>query len=278
MLPPSILMSWFLIDRIGRKPLQVWGFIAGAVILVLFAGMRYALPASGAARLHRLRPLQHRPDRPGAGVGRRRLRRRAGADPHPQRGPVDHGDRRTHRRGDQRLRLPAAQRRTWASSGPWWASPRSRWSAALRRSCWCPRPPRARLRRSTWSTPRRPEANASRASCRLKHFAAPFRREGRRRTTRGRPASVSVLARRTCSRGQNRAARLLAARSAEPGWRPPTGLAQASALRRLDGRGAEGPELRHHERRGRHHQHHRESSPATAASRACGCRPRRWPD
>ncbi|HEY1751500.1 MAG TPA: MFS transporter [Caulobacteraceae bacterium] len=39
-IPPSILMSWFLIDRIGRKPMQVWGFTAGAAILLLFAWMR----------------------------------------------------------------------------------------------------------------------------------------------------------------------------------------------------------------------------------------------
>ena len=43
-LPPSILMSWFIIDRFGRKPLQVWGFTIGAGILLLFAWMRYAVP------------------------------------------------------------------------------------------------------------------------------------------------------------------------------------------------------------------------------------------
>jgi MFS family permease len=43
-LPPSILMSWFIIDRIGRKPLQVWGFVVGAGILFLFAWMRFAWP------------------------------------------------------------------------------------------------------------------------------------------------------------------------------------------------------------------------------------------
>jgi len=43
-LPPSILMSWFIIDRFGRKPLQVWGFTIGAGILFLFAWMRHALP------------------------------------------------------------------------------------------------------------------------------------------------------------------------------------------------------------------------------------------
>ena len=39
-IPPSILFSWFLLDRFGRKPVQVWGFVAGAVILVMFAWMR----------------------------------------------------------------------------------------------------------------------------------------------------------------------------------------------------------------------------------------------
>jgi MFS family permease len=36
-IPPSILMSVFLIDRFGRKPVQIWGFVAGAVIIGLFA-------------------------------------------------------------------------------------------------------------------------------------------------------------------------------------------------------------------------------------------------
>jgi len=39
-IPPSILMSWFLLDRFGRKPTQVWGFVAGAVTLGIFAWMR----------------------------------------------------------------------------------------------------------------------------------------------------------------------------------------------------------------------------------------------
>ncbi len=39
-IPPSILMSWFLIDRVGRKPMQVWGFVGGAVILGIFTWMR----------------------------------------------------------------------------------------------------------------------------------------------------------------------------------------------------------------------------------------------
>jgi MFS family permease len=38
--PASLLMSWFLIDRIGRKPLQVWGFAISGVLLVVFALLR----------------------------------------------------------------------------------------------------------------------------------------------------------------------------------------------------------------------------------------------
>ena len=46
-IPPSILMSWFIIDRFGRKPLQVWGFVGGAATLMLFAWMR-ATPGTSA--------------------------------------------------------------------------------------------------------------------------------------------------------------------------------------------------------------------------------------
>ena len=44
-LPASILMSLFMIDRVGRKPLQVWGFAASAVLLVLFTVLRAKLAA-----------------------------------------------------------------------------------------------------------------------------------------------------------------------------------------------------------------------------------------
>ena len=37
--PASVLMSVFVIDRIGRKPLQVWGFLSGSVLLGIFALM-----------------------------------------------------------------------------------------------------------------------------------------------------------------------------------------------------------------------------------------------
>ncbi|HWA62177.1 MAG TPA: MFS transporter [Caulobacteraceae bacterium] len=45
-LPASIGMSWWLIDRLGRKPLQVWGFLASAVLLVIFAALQSDLKAA----------------------------------------------------------------------------------------------------------------------------------------------------------------------------------------------------------------------------------------
>ena len=36
-LPASVIGSLFVIDQVGRKPLQAWGFLAGAVLLALFA-------------------------------------------------------------------------------------------------------------------------------------------------------------------------------------------------------------------------------------------------
>jgi MFS family permease len=39
-IPASVLISWFLIDRLGRKPIQVWGFFASAMVLAVFAVMR----------------------------------------------------------------------------------------------------------------------------------------------------------------------------------------------------------------------------------------------
>ncbi len=39
-IPATVLMAWFLIDRVGRKPMQVWGFFASAIVLALFAQLR----------------------------------------------------------------------------------------------------------------------------------------------------------------------------------------------------------------------------------------------
>ena len=45
-LPASVLGSLFLIDQFGRKPLQGWGFLGGAVLLGVFAMMQHQLLAT----------------------------------------------------------------------------------------------------------------------------------------------------------------------------------------------------------------------------------------
>jgi len=45
-LPASVLGSLFVIDRFGRKPLQGWGFLGGAVLLGVFALMQHQLLAT----------------------------------------------------------------------------------------------------------------------------------------------------------------------------------------------------------------------------------------
>jgi MFS family permease len=44
-IPASVLLSLFVIDRFGRKPLQVWGFVAGAGVVGIFALMQGRLLA-----------------------------------------------------------------------------------------------------------------------------------------------------------------------------------------------------------------------------------------
>jgi MFS family permease len=44
-IPASVLGSVFLIDQVGRKPLQAWGFLVGAVLVGLFALMQHQLLA-----------------------------------------------------------------------------------------------------------------------------------------------------------------------------------------------------------------------------------------
>ena len=44
-IPASVLGSSFVIDQVGRKPLQAWGFLAGAVLLGVFALMQHQLLA-----------------------------------------------------------------------------------------------------------------------------------------------------------------------------------------------------------------------------------------
>jgi len=50
-LPATLLMAWFVIDKVGRKPLQVWGFFGAAAVLVVFALMRSSLGAPPLAAL-----------------------------------------------------------------------------------------------------------------------------------------------------------------------------------------------------------------------------------
>ncbi|HEY1427241.1 MAG TPA: MFS transporter [Caulobacteraceae bacterium] len=49
-IPASVLMSWFLLDNWGRKPTQVWGFAASAVVLVVFALLNLAKGVSALLR------------------------------------------------------------------------------------------------------------------------------------------------------------------------------------------------------------------------------------
>ncbi|HEV2363729.1 MAG TPA: MFS transporter [Caulobacteraceae bacterium] len=43
LIPTSVLFSVFLIDRIGRKALQGWGFFVGAIMVTVFAAMQHQI-------------------------------------------------------------------------------------------------------------------------------------------------------------------------------------------------------------------------------------------
>jgi len=97
-------MSWFLIDRLGRRPMQVWGFLASAVILVIFAFMR---TTAGIAPLlaYIVYGLFNITQQGPAWCQRWHLWGGTVADPHPQRRPEHHRRRWPHRRNHQRLRV-----------------------------------------------------------------------------------------------------------------------------------------------------------------------------
>jgi len=42
-LPSMLLYAFFVLDMVGRKPLQVWGFVGAAIMLVLFAVLKNSL-------------------------------------------------------------------------------------------------------------------------------------------------------------------------------------------------------------------------------------------
>ncbi len=44
-LPSSLIYSFFLIDGVGRKPVQVWGFVGAAALLVAFVALKPSLVA-----------------------------------------------------------------------------------------------------------------------------------------------------------------------------------------------------------------------------------------
>lgn len=49
-IPAALILSFFALDRLGRKPVQIWGFVAAAIMLGVFAWLHsylVALPALG---------------------------------------------------------------------------------------------------------------------------------------------------------------------------------------------------------------------------------------
>ncbi len=42
-LPSALIYAFFVLDKIGRKPLQVWGFVGAAILLAVFALLKHSL-------------------------------------------------------------------------------------------------------------------------------------------------------------------------------------------------------------------------------------------
>lgn len=112
---PGALVVTFLADGMGRKTLQAGGLALGAVMMLLFAGMKGAVAASPLLGMLFSRCLQRGDAGPGAGY--QLPRRRALAHPAAVGRPVDLGDRRTHRRLNQRIPVPLGLRTVWGGRG-----------------------------------------------------------------------------------------------------------------------------------------------------------------
>ncbi len=287
-IPPSILMlAGSSSTGSGESRCRSGASSAGAAMLGLFAWMRTQSPAIPALVAYIVFGLFNVAQTgPGPGLGRRHLWRRAGADPHPQRRPVDHRDRRTDRRGDQRLRVPAAERadrlrrhhaRAWRCS---------RWSAAIASQLLVPETSSRSLEEINLEqrVQRGRRAKASRVAvvgmpqvrCAVPPRGSQADNSRRRLLQRG-PRAANAIARNK-SRGASCWPRGARARSAAP----PAGSARvfggggrAALAGRLRFRNAQNFDITNVDAGTTSTTGTR---PARAASRACGCATRPAPD